>query len=201
MPTYTVHSVGDPREWSSQKFGGRFLAYPVDLKDESGHLHMGVEWSRKVESDAPKVGDQIAGDIQNGQHGDKFKMDYEATKELGGSSGGGSPRPSGGSKREWKPESQFDPEKTARITRSHAQKVAVDLVARMSNFEKAGDKRIKEVLQDWINWFELDVEEAAAQRAATGAGVASTGNGSKGVGSPHNSPGPAQSPPEDDIPF
>lgn len=199
MATYTIRSVGDPREWSSQKFGGRFYAYPVDLEDENGHLQIGVEWSRKVESDAPKVGDRVAGHIESGQHGDKLKVDWDAMKELGS---GGSPARSGGSsgKREWKPESVYDPEKTARITRSHAQKVAVDLVARMPNFEKAGDARIKEVLRSWIDFFELDVEEAAAQKTATGAGAASPGNGSKGALPPVDSPGPAQSP-DDDIPF
>lgn len=105
MNTYTVKRVADsPREWSSKQ-GGTFLSYTVDLEDEAaGRVEAGVEWNRKPESKAPQVGDRIAGTIEPGKFSERFKMDYEATKELGsggprsGSSGGGNFKSGGGDK-------------------------------------------------------------------------------------------------------
>lgn len=95
---YTVKSVGaEPREWSSSH-GGTFLSYSVDLENEDGTVEHGIEWTKKPESRAPAVGERVAGHIEPGKFSEKFKIDYEATKELGPQSvgGGGSERSSGG---------------------------------------------------------------------------------------------------------
>lgn len=96
MSSYTIKSVGDPKPWSNDY--GSFLSYPVDLEDETGKKHLGVEWSRKAESQAPQVEDRIAGTIEAGKFGDKLKVDFEATKELKGGTGssGGSGNGGGG---------------------------------------------------------------------------------------------------------
>lgn len=192
---YKVVSVGDPREWSSQTHGGRFYAWPLTLEG----VNEEVEWSRKATSDEPRIGDVLWGDIQGGAHGLKLKLDWDAMKENQAASRGGSRRSggsgSGSSGREYKPEHEFDPAKTARITRSHSQKVAVDLATSMPGFGESANPRKREVLREWTDFFESDVEEAAAQKTAQGAG----GNLAR---SSQPSPAPAQTPPEDeDVPF
>lgn len=169
MSTFTIESVGDPREWSSQKHGGRFFAYPLDLKDEEGVMHFGVEWSRKADTRSPQPGKRIVGAIETGQHGDKLKVDYDATRELGSApGGGGGSRPSSKSRR-WKPESQFDPEKTARIGRAHAQGMAVRVLVANGLPAGAGNTATaRAAIKDWTDWFEADVNNAA-QKAAQGA--------------------------------
>lgn len=130
MTVYTVKHVGEePREWHSKQ-GGSFLSYTVDFEAEDGVLERAVEWSRKPESKAPQVGDRVAGHIEPGKFSEKFKMDFEATKELGAS-----PRSSGSSERStgrssnWQPESERDPERAARILRQHSQEMALRFLA------------------------------------------------------------------------
>lgn len=150
---YEILSVGDPRQWSSEKFGGRYLAYPLFLKGVQGE----VEWSRKEGSPEPQVGDEIIGDIQGSPHGPKIKVDWDAMKEKRGNSQGNT--------RSYKPEHVYDPAKTARITRSHAQKVAVELLTSTDGFVKAPPEEKQKALVRWTDFFESDVEEAAAQAA------------------------------------
>lgn len=117
---YTIKAVGDPREWSNDH--GRFYAYPLDLKDEQGNLNMGIEWSRKVDSKAPEVGDELIGKIQGGQHGEKIKIDWDAMNGKGGSGGGGSSNGSGSNGGgTWKPR---PPEEIAGARHAHNLTVA-----------------------------------------------------------------------------
>jgi len=201
---FEIVSVGGARYWENDY--GSYLAYPLDLKDEAGHTHLGVEWSRKInpqtgEARQPQVGEQVAGDVQSGARGNKLRVDYDATKELGGGSSGGGSHPASKSK-EWKPESEFDPQKVARISRSAAQKVAVALVTHLPGFDKADDERRRQVLLQWIDFFESDVEEAALAKTAQGAGGAGTSDGPTSSPTSVATPGPAQiSNPDEDIPF
>jgi hypothetical protein len=167
MPEYLIEAVGTPREWGNDY--GQFFAYPLTLQGEAGE----IEWSRKKESRAPVPGERIVGDITNGQHGRKIKVDFNATKELSGGSSGGS-RSHGSKSKEWKPESQYDPEKTARITRSHAQKVAVEAAVGAGYFQgEITPAKLDDDLKPLIDWFEADVNNAAAK--AAGAGVPISG--------------------------
>lgn len=212
--SFEVVSVGESREWESQKHNQRYYAYPVDLRDGAGKVHMAVEWSRKLDSDAPKVGDTIIGDIKGGQYGDKLAVDWDAMKEqggggwerkrlaeLGGSSGGSRSGP-----RTFKPESQFDPEKVARITRSHAQKVAVDLLTANPGFNKSERETKKKALAEWADFFEMDVEEASKAASVVGPGHAPAteqAQGDVGGGGPDQPPAaaPSAAPEEEEIPF
>jgi hypothetical protein len=162
--TYEVKAVGDPREWKNDY--GVFLAYPVDLTDSEGKVLAGIEWSRKKDSKPPQAGDRVVADIQAGPHGEKLKVDFDATKELGG--GGGGPRASGPSKRsgEWKPESQYDPEKVARITRAHSQGMAVQLLANRADFNEAPKAQRQQAVRAWADWFDADIRQAAATALA-----------------------------------
>lgn len=191
---FTIAWVGDDvREWAPKNAPSeKNFAYEVRFEGDDRV----VEWSRKASTDAPKVGEVTPpGDITNGSHGPKFSINWQQVKEEKGGGAGGR---SGGSKREWKPESAYDPEKVARITRSHAQEMAVRVLVATEGFSSAYPKeKRQDALRSWTDFFELDVEEAAAQKAATGAGVRNANEG----GLPADSPGPAQSHDEEPLPF
>jgi len=183
MPEYLIEAVGTPREWGNDF--GRFFAYPLTLQGEAGE----IEWSRKQESRAPVPGERIVGDITNGQHGRKIKVDLNATKELSGGSSGGGSRGGPAKSREYKPEHEFDPAKTARIGRSHAQEMALRLFA-INEPHPSTSKQI--TVADVLaiaDEFQADVEAAA--KAAQGAGGVGTGAESP-PGSREASPAPAQ---------
>jgi hypothetical protein len=179
----TIARVTKENEWEG-KFG-KNQAYSLDLKLADGTLEMGVTSNRKLKDDGshnePKEGEAIWGDIlPDGRGGEKLKMDYTAMKENGS---GSSSRPSGSSAESkassgggWKPESQYDPEKTARIGRAHAQDMAIALLGLPCSDSASLDKAsLKAVVIDWTDFFERDVNEAgekAAQGAATAKGAA-----------------------------
>lgn len=80
MDFEVVQVEGQPRPWSSRQ-GGSFLSYTVVLQDEAGQSQK-VEWSKKAEAPAPRVGDWVAGHVEQGPYSLKFKVDYDRTKEL-----------------------------------------------------------------------------------------------------------------------
>jgi hypothetical protein len=165
--TYTIAEVGDKREWSNDH--GAFWAYPLTVEDSSGQKHLGVEWSRKQTSRAPEVGERVVAEIQGGPHGEKLKVDLNATKELSGGS-----TSSSGSKsyeaKSWQPEAQRDPERAARILRQHSQEMAL----RLSTHNARGEAIPAEEVFELADLFDADVI-----KAAQGVGVLSrpTGNG------------------------
>lgn len=197
MSVYTILEVGDPREWSNNY--GRYHSFPLKLKDETGETHFPVERNAKFKDDtpprAPEVGEELVGEIEHGTRGDKIKIDYEATKAnysgspSTGTSGGS--KNYGGSGREWTPEAERDPEKVARIGRSHAQSMAVQTLTAMGAFEGKSADHLHSTLKSWTDFFEADVNEAAS-KAAQKAGGGSTGDGSTGPTSPSSTPGQAQ---------
>lgn len=179
-----IKSVGQGNPWNDLVF--------YDVVFDRNGADFAASWGKKGGGD-PVPGEQIEGEFYQKDGKWRFR---KASKSPGNSSGG-----STSSKRDWQPESQYDPEKTARITRSHAQEMALRYLA-LSGFNVDPQNRMvafHQAVLPVIDAFELDVEEAAAQKAAPGAGVASTGNGSKAP-PPVDDPGPAQSS-DDDIPF
>lgn len=189
---YEIVEVGAPREWASEKYGSRYNAYPLSLKDSEGKVHLAVEWSRKLDSKAPTIGDKIAGDIQGGQHGNKLKVDYDATKELhGGSTGGGDTR-SSTTTRPYQPESQRDPERSARILRQHSQDMS------LRYYELLGEKADLGQIFATADQFDRDVIAVGQhQQAAQGAGsVGGTPSSLPSAPPREASPAPAQAPVE-----
>jgi hypothetical protein len=152
--------------------GGELTKWYVDLKDEQGQPVKNESgeaadayWQRKAGSEVT-VGDKVYGKVEEGEHGLRFKLEQRPD---------GAPRASGtssGGAREWKPESAYDPEKTARIGRAHAQEMAVRALAAMGAFEGKSAERLHELLRNWTGFFERDVNKAG-QAASQGAGVAS----------------------------
>lgn len=172
MSVYEVKSVSDePRAWTSSH-GGNFFSYTVDLECD-GVKEMGVEWNKKDTSPAPTVGESVAGHIEEGKYGDKFKIDYEATKELGGNRGSSetSTAAGGNSKGGWQPESERDPERAARILRQHSQSAALSYLATVKGdfkFWAEGELSttfLDNALKPLIDWFDADVLGQTAKQA------------------------------------
>lgn len=187
---FTVKSVGpDPREWSSQH-GGTFLSYKVDLAEPDGKVAKGVEWNKKPESQAPQVSEEVVGHLEEGKFGPKFKIDYEATKELsqGNRPSGASSAPSKGSAKPWQPESERDPERAARILRQHSQEMAIRWAALLPDRENL---TLAGILQ-YADAFDRDVQQAG-QAAVQGAGVTRPpANPQAQGGTPSTTPAPEQ---------
>lgn len=168
---FTVTWVGPPREWSNKR-GDRFLAYPIKVEGDDRE----IEWSRKPESEAPEVGNSTPlADIENGSHGPKLKVDWDAVKEQGGGS-----TSSSGSKnfksKEWQKETDRDPERAARILRQHSQGMALQLLTHRPITE-ATDEQIKATLKHWTDHFDADVIQAAQKAGGASRGADSTSDG------------------------
>ena len=177
---FTIERVGEPREWSSKR-GGKFLSYPLDLKDANGHLHMGVESNRKLKGDGshsePKLGDVVMGDIGPDRNGnDKLTLDYDAMKEMGGgrevsSSGSSDYRRNGKS-----------PDQQASIVRQHSQQVALEFLtgtgALASGKSVPPVDHLNLVVKPVIDWFEADANNASktASGPEDGGGPLKTAN-------------------------
>jgi hypothetical protein len=166
VSAYTVKRVADsPREWSSKQ-GGTFLSYTVDLEGEGGKVEAGVEWNRKPESRAPEVGDRIAGTIEPGKFSERFKMDYEATKEL---SGGGSTGSSGGADYGRRGGGGGkSPDQQASIVRQHSQEMAIRVLAAIGSPPELDTGALKTNLKDWTDFFAADAGAAQAANRTGG---------------------------------
>ncbi|HEX6024385.1 MAG TPA: hypothetical protein VFZ00_20520 [Solirubrobacter sp.] len=107
MPAYEIVQVGEnPRTWHATQ-GGEMRAYRLTLRNADGREMQNVEWSRKVTSPAPTVGQKVEGTVDtSGSHGPKFKMAPTSSY-----SGGGKTR---------------DPAERKAIAMQASQKVAVD---------------------------------------------------------------------------
>jgi hypothetical protein len=80
---YTITAVSDQvRQWNSTK-GGPMNSYRVHLKAPDGEVVQNVELSQKNTSPIPTVGQQLEGNVDQGQYGLKFR------KAFGGPAGGG----------------------------------------------------------------------------------------------------------------
>lgn len=90
--SYRVTGVGpDVRSWGD---GDKMREYRVTLRNHAGIEKQGVELSRFHDKPAPKVGDDIAGQIEDkGKHGLKLRE----AKQGGGGGGGGWKGGKGGS--------------------------------------------------------------------------------------------------------
>lgn len=137
-------------------------------------------WRRKA-GDAPEIGKAYFGTVSEGKFGPMFKKE----KPQGGAGSKGT--------REWKPEAQYDPEKTARIGRAHAQEMAVRVLTAMGTFDGKHGATPHNHIKSWTDWFDQDVNEAA-QRSLQAQGVPAL----EGAASPANpSPEPEETSADD----
>jgi|SRR5882672_12802003 len=155
---YEIKRVAsEPKEWEGQY--GPMLTYVMDIEAD-GQMNSNIEINRKPESRAPAVGEKIAGHIEHGNYADKFKLNFEATKELGQPSGRGS-----GGKKDWTPESQRDPERSARILRQHSQSASIAYAQLMLAQGRLDQKFGPGDLKVLIDWFDRDADEAGRAAA------------------------------------
>lgn len=147
MPAYTITAVApNPRDWNSTQ-GGPMKGYRVTMRDAQGQEMQNVEWSRKVTSAAPTVGQQVEGTIDtSGQYGPKFKA-----AQQGGGFGGGGFRPR-------------DPAERKSIEMMHAQKCAVDalrLAAEHGEYKPPKASDVVDQVRDLAASFFAQIEEVA----------------------------------------
>lgn len=79
---FEVLEVGEGKDWQSPDGARRLTFYPVSLRGDDGLVHR-CEWGRKQDSQAPRAGDAVAGQVVDSAQGLRFKMDFDRTKELG----------------------------------------------------------------------------------------------------------------------
>lgn len=162
LPIQKEWKVLDVREGKEvpSDHGGTLKAFYVDFEGAPD-----VYWRRKMPATV-EVGKTYFGTISDDGKGPKFKKESPEGGRSGGGGGGGSR----GGGREWKPESQYDPEKTARIARSHAQGMALQWLG-------LADDEIPPTLDQLtpiIDWFEEDVQKAASKAKASAPAAAAS---------------------------
>lgn len=149
MPAYTVsHVAENTREWSSQQ-GGPMVAYKMTVKDPTGAEVTNVEWSRKKDSPAPKVGETVDGEIAtqtvDTRNGPMQVRKFKKAQQGGFGGGGYRPR---------------DPAETAAIQRQHSQSVAVEYLRyRAMLGDVPGEWKTRDGLRELIDWFQRDIED------------------------------------------
>ncbi|HET7455412.1 MAG TPA: hypothetical protein VFJ76_07825 [Solirubrobacterales bacterium] len=174
--------VLDVREGKTEPnpHGGEFQKFYVDFEGSDD-----TYWRRR-KGDAPEVGKSYYGTISEGNYGPMFKKEKRPEGSSEASTGGG------GSKREWKPESQYDPEKVARITRAHAQKMALEWAALLQQSPGPLTLTLPNIFQ-LADAFQHDIE-TNGQAAIQGAGAGATSSAQ--ASSPATAPAPESRPTE-----
>jgi hypothetical protein len=173
--------------------GGTLVKWYVDFLDESGQPLTDAHgkpsdayWQRKEGSEV-NPGDKVYGEISEGDHGLRFKLQQAPD-------GGPSPASTGTSgSKEWGNTSYMKPqppEAVARMGRAHAQDMAVQTCVAMGTFESKSPDQVYSRLKSWIDWFEEDVNNAG-KAAVQGAGA--TASSPRGE-VPGRDPAPEQSP-------
>jgi hypothetical protein len=149
---WKVLAVREGAEEPGQK-GGTLKKFYVDFEGCDD-----VYWRRKMPAQV-EVGQTYFGTISNGDYGPIFKK--ESPGGAGGGHGGGGGDASRGGGRTFKPESEFDPEKVARMGRAHAQGMALTWL------EAIGDMP-NDLAELWpyVDAFEADVNAAGAKAKA-----------------------------------
>lgn len=176
---YAITWVGNPREWSTSR-GDRMLSYEVEVDGVTGK----IEWARKPESDPPTIGAMTPlATIDNGAHGKKLKVDWNAVKEQkagrpsSSTSSAGSANLGGGDyARPLRPEVQ------RAIQRQHSQEMALRALALLKLPQVPDGTELKALIAHWTGWFDADVDRETTPQGS--------GEGSLG---PQTS-APAQSP-------
>lgn len=167
----TVKSFGAGRPWSSPD-GKINLTFFETVFSRAG-TDFTANWGKK--SGEPKVGETVEGEF--------FEKSGEQRFRIASQGGGG-----GGGKSEWSPESQRDPERSARILRQHSQ----DMALRCYELLGVKDVDLNQIFAT-ADQFDVDVI-AAGEKAAQGAGSVG-GTPSSPPSAPREaSPAPAQAP-------
>lgn len=150
-----VKSVSGGKPWQDLVF--------YDIVFERNGADFPASWGRKGEG-IPQPGEQLEGEFyQDKKQQWRFK---KASKPAGMFSAKGDAMFTSHG-REWQPETQRDPERSARILRQHSQSAAIQILTGTGSFTDphATPERIQRWLTEWADWFDQDVIQAAKQGA------------------------------------
>lgn len=143
--------------------GGELVKWYVDFIDSNGQPVTDARgavsdcyWQRKPESDVTP-GDTVYGVITEGDYGLRFK---KLQRPDGHESSAGARPAKGSGAKSWEPESQRDPERSARITRQHSQSAAIAYATLMQSQGLLPEAFGPDALKTLIDWFDLDATEA-----------------------------------------
>lgn len=147
--TVKVISAENPNPW---EHGITFY----DMVFERNGRPFRCSWGTK--GGHPQPGEEVTGEFSQKADGEwKFT---KGSKDKPAPSSGGSSAPSRSSGKEWTPEAQRDPERSARILRQHSQSTAIAYAGLMQSQGRLGADFGPSDLKKLIDWFDLDVEEA-----------------------------------------
>lgn len=148
VETAKVISASNPNPW---EHGITFY----DMVFERNGQPFNCAWGTK--GGEPQPGEEITGEFSQKADGTWKFTKGSKDKPQGGSSGGGS--------KPWQPESERDPERSARILRQHSEEMAVRVLGLSSLGVGVLDDwdEAKAAIKEWTDWFDEDVRQAAAQ--------------------------------------
>lgn len=173
--------------------GGSLQKFFVDFQGADGETEEGVYWRRK-EGNAPEVGQVFNGEISDPKgYGAMFKQS-KGSFGGGGSSGN---KEYTSKKKDWTPEADRDPERSARILRQHSQGLAVQVMIAQGAFRDVTDSAYavenEAALKAWTDYFDADVHQAG-KAALQGAGGPSGGVNPSASPPPPSPPAPGKQP-------
>lgn len=150
-----VKSVSGGKPWNDLTF--------YDVVFDRNGSDFACSWGKKSEG-APQPGEQLEGEFYKDKRDEwKFRKASKPAGMLGAKGDAKFTIPG----REWQPESQRDPERSARILRQHSQSAAIQILTGTGSFTDphATPERIQRWLTEWADWFDQDVIQAAKQGA------------------------------------
>jgi hypothetical protein len=182
-----IKSFQPGNDWTSDD-GKIKLTFYECVFDRNGQ-DFTATWNKKQGTGDPPVGESIEGEFYEKKPGD-WRFRKASRPQGGGASSGTSSTTSFSGKRDWQPESQRDPERSARILRQHSQEMAVRVLTAMGSFESNSPTQIETWIRNWADYFDQDVNEAGLK--------AVQGAGSRALGGVQAESGPAPAQPSAD---
>lgn len=140
MSLYKVSAVEPDGGFTNDH--GEWLAWKLTVTTNGSEPEV-VGRNTKVGNAAPTVGEEIEGELEPG----KYRQKLVKAKKGGGSGGS------------WEPEHIKDPAKVARITRMHAQEMAILWTATLAKEGKLKEDSLTDTgLKRMIDYFAKDTE-------------------------------------------
>lgn len=131
MGDFRVTELLGSRPWSSSEYGD-FIAYAFRAEGQERPL----EWSRKVGTPGPSVGETLTGEVED--KGPNYPLKFKKAK-AGGFGGGGR-----------------SPQESKSIVRQHSQEMALRYAAIQASRGKLPDDFAYTKLEPIIDWFVKD---------------------------------------------
>ncbi len=158
MPNITITDVGDAREWASKQ-GGSFVSYMVEFDGEAKGY---AELTKKPESPAPAVGEQmeveiIPGRVKDEATGERWPSRIKRLSAAPQSPSNGPAQPLVSKPT---PMDLFVDARQRAILRQHSQTAAIYWAAVLQKAGEVPEGPKVEWLRGIIDWFDDDVKQA-----------------------------------------